>query len=46
MVIDVTIFICVEEFEGFFYFVTLFVGDFLADGGGVAGVGGMELRAG
>lgn len=42
VVVDVAVFVCVEEFESFFYFVTLFVCDFLADVGMVAG-GGVEL---
>jgi len=42
MVVDVSIFVGVEELECFFYFVALFVCDFLADVGVVAG-GGVEL---
>jgi hypothetical protein len=42
MVVDVSVFVGVEEFECFFYFMALLVCDFLADVGVVAG-GGVEL---
>jgi len=42
MIVDVAVFVSVEEFERLFYFVALFVCDFLADGGVVAG-GRVEL---
>jgi len=41
MIVDVAVFVSVKQFKCFFYFVALFVCDFLANGGVVAG--GVEL---
>ena len=42
MIVDVAVFVSVEELECLFYFVALFVCDFLADCRMIAG-GGVEL---